>query len=223
MVEAGHLVAREWPVGEFGNGGTVSGRSRWSAMAIVRRMRRLRDGGLLDSRRFWYDRPTVWTVTKAGLREAGLPLEAAVVDVRTYDHDLDAALLCIELEQEFEVVLTEREVAHVDAGETRGEFSPQAMDMRRIGQRRHLPDFAVPSYDERGRPLGIELERTAKYRTRLRDIVSLYAEAAHLAGVRYYVTSEEAKRAVLRAVDEVAMSEFPPAVEVRRWHPPRPQ
>lgn len=220
MVEVGQLASRLWAVGEFGNGGKLVERGRWSREAIARRMWRLRQAGLLDSRRLFYDRPAVWSATGAGLREARLPLSEAVVDVRSYEHDLDCAWLLIELEREFEVVLTEREIAHADRGAPRAEFSPEAMDGRPIGRRRHLPDFAIPSYDAEGRALAIELERSVKYRHRLRDIIDLYAQSMHLAGVRYYVTSPQAERAVRRAVREATAVYLQPPVEVRRWHPP---
>lgn len=137
------------------------------------------------------------------------------------DHDLACVWLCLELEREFDTVLTERELARVERGAAHPEFSPQAIDARRIGRRRHLPDFAIPGVDERGRPLAIELERTVKYRPRLNGIMRMYVEAAHLAGVRYYVINGNAQTAVERAVAAVAVDDFPSAaVEVRAWTPP---
>lgn len=221
MVEVGQLAEREWPVGEFG-GRKPAGTGRWGPEAIARRMWRLGQAGLVASRRWWYDRPAVWTVTAAGLREAGLPLEPSVVDVRSYDHDLACVWLCLELEREFAAVLTERELATAERGAARPQFSPQAIDAGRISRRRHLPDLAILDGDDRGRPLAIELERTVKHRPRLEDIVRMYCEAPHLAGVRYYVTNNEAEVAVRRAVDSVLVEDLSHAVavEVRAWRPP---
>lgn len=71
------------------------------------------------------------------------------------------------------------------------------MQLTPVGHRRlHFPDCAVRGVPDDGSILGIELERTAKGRARLRRILSAYVDARHIARVRYCVTDRRVRALV---------------------------
>jgi hypothetical protein len=66
------------------------------------------------------------------------------------------------------------------------------MQLTPVGHPRlHFPDCAVRLETQPSEVLAIELERTAKGRSRLRRILSGYISARHVAAVHYYVTTNE--------------------------------
>lgn len=209
MVEVRQLAAREWPIGEFGGGRAVDTIGTLSEQTLRRRCAELRAGGYLESRRWFYERPGVVMTTSAGLREGGLDLPPARVDVRTYTHDLACVWTCIELEREFAGgrVLTEREIRVEDSGLLSPTWSPGQLGRSGAAQRIHVPDLAVepePGAD----PLAVELELSPKGRARLAQIMRLYAGAGHLGGVRYYVADPATERAVRAAIEDEQVNEF---------------
>jgi hypothetical protein len=207
MVEAEQVAARAWG---------VDGReSRLARRKAYARLRGLVSVGLLEHRRVLYGRPGVYVATRAGLEVADVELPAARVDLRTYEHDVEAVWLLLALERERgrEAVLTERELRSVDAGAERPAFAAAVGERPASGYARlHFPDLAIVG--DGGRPVAVELERTAKGATRLRRIVGAYVRARHLAGVRYYVTAPGVERAVAAAVRHHAAHDL---VEIVRW------
>lgn len=222
LCEVEQLGAQMWPVGRWAAGGQLGGRGEVHVDVIERRLRRMRAAGLVESHAMFNGRPQVWTTTRSGLDAAGLPLGLPKIDYRIYDHDLACGWLCLDLERDHRgPVLTEREIAALESDDAEPEFSAATP---RIGPgkiSRHRPDLALPDFDERGRPLAIELERTAKNPGRLLRLLGLYADARHLAGVRYYVTTDIAHNAIERANARL-LSERPKArpVEIVRWQEP---
>ena len=241
MVELGQLAEREWPRGEWGGKrASEERRGRLSEAAIEGRLQLLRRSGYIRSERWFYGRPQVWLATAKGLRAAGLPFEPPSVDVRSYDHDIEAVWLGIRLQEQVAPgrddieILTEREIRHHDAGggEPSGR-SPRPGDVAyslvwegssRFSKRRHFPDFAAADYDpEDGRPMVIELERTAKAPARLNSIAEAYRGAVHIARVLYVVTNDKAEAAVRRAIERAHRSyeeDYYTPIEVLRWEPP---
>ena len=157
--------------------------------------------GLLSHERLLYGRPGVYLATRSGLDVADVPLPAASVDLRTYAHDLELTSLVTELEQKAPTgtaVWTERELRSVDApaGRPPGRYEPRfAVELGQANQLRltpagsprvHFPDAAIVNS---GRDVtAIELELTAKGRTRLRSILRAYVAARHIAEVVYYAS-----------------------------------
>jgi hypothetical protein len=156
--------------------------------------------GLLEHNRIFHATPGVYTATRDGLATVDLDLPPARVDVRTYEHDLELSSLVIELEREFAPyrLTTEREMRSIDtplggAPRERPRFAVRLtggggqLQLTPVGHPRlHFPDCAVASVDGKNAILAVELERTAKGRTRLHQILSGYVGAHHVAAVRYY-------------------------------------
>lgn len=164
-----------------------------------RRLRGLVAMGLLEHRRVFHAQPGVYAATRFGLGSAELRLPCARLDIRTYQHDRIAAGLLIALEEEFgtAAVVTERELRSHEGG------NPERLRyaVRRGGERTrrglHFPDLVV--HRDRGLSLAVEVELSAKGRTRLDSIVAAYVRARHIAAVRYYA-APLAVRGVERAV-----------------------
>lgn len=216
LVTAAVLAKRVWRIGRFGGGGKLDGDGQVSEKRIANRLWRLASVGLVDGKRHFYSGPAAWTVTAKGLREAGVNLPAAKVDLRTYEHDLHLASLCVELEREFPDgnVLTEREIRQIDGGVDEPGYAPGSLGGSGVIQKLHYPDFAIepePGAD----PLVIELELSPKGSRRLGAIMRLYAGARHLSGVRYYVADERTELAVRRSIEREDVNEFTAFADVR--------
>lgn len=189
--------------------------------------------GLLKHARIFHGEPGVYLATRTGLRSIDLELPPARVDLRTYSHDLYVSSLVIELEREFggERVHTEREMRAADtavgaARTLRPRFAvpvagadgrPQSTP---VGHPRlHFPDCAVfgAAHEVHGsrRLLAVELERTAKGRTRLRRILASYVAARHIGGVRYYVVGDDVRRLLESELEAQRMHSL---VELRVRH-----
>lgn len=159
--------------------------------------------GLLEHLRIFHATPGAYTTTKTGLAAVDLNLPPARVDVRTYHHDLELSSLLIELERDFgrDRLRTEREMRSADTAVGRGpakrpEFAVPLtgrsgqLQLTPVGHPRlHFPDCAVVCGEVGGSMLAVELERTAKGRPRLRQILSAYVAARHVSEVRYVIAN----------------------------------
>ncbi|MGH3118619.1 MAG: hypothetical protein ACRDQ2_16200 [Gaiellales bacterium] len=156
--------------------------------------------GLLVHERLLHGEPGVYRALRSGLDSAGLALPPASIDLRTYLHDLQLTSLVTELERAARAgarVWTERELRAID---TPGGRAPERYEPRfaallgRGGQLRltpagsprvHFPDAVIE--DPIDGISAIELELTAKGRSRVRAILQAYVAARHISRVRYYV------------------------------------
>lgn len=215
------LAEQEWPRGEFGKGRREVERAVVGEAKIERRLWRLREAGLVEKHKVLHGRPMAWSATSHGLDVAGLAHGTSKIDYRVYDHDLACAWLCLDLERDGRHdVLTEREVAAIDGDDPEPAFS--AYSDGPGGRRyKHRPDLVLEEFDEQGRPLAVELERTVKNPGRLLRVLEMYASARHLAGARYYVTTEKALRAVERANAQLLKKRSSArSVEIVEWSEP---
>ena len=181
-----------------------------------RRLAGLVSLSLLEHRRVFHGVPGIYMATHRGLEAAGLRLPTPRLDVRTYAHELAAATLLIDLEHEFgkAAVLTERELRHRDSGVPAEPRYGVFLGAQRTRRGLHFPDLAVERIEER--PLAIELELTAKGRTRLEAIVSAYVRARQIASVRYYL-APAARKGVERAVERLSAHDL---FDLRDWREP---
>ena len=183
--------------------------------------------GLVSHQRLLYGQPGVYLATRAGLDAAGVSLPAATVDLRTYEHDLGVVSLVSDLEQAArgEVsVLTERELRAVDAPATQpaGSYQPRFAVLLGQGHQLRLTPSGAPRVhfadavlvDQRDRITAIELELTAKGRSRLRGILRAYIAARHLTSVRYYVRDVRVRDLVSEEVSSLRAEQI---VDVRQW------
>lgn len=150
----------------------------------------------------------------------------ARVGLRTYDHDLELNDLVIELEREFgaAVVVTEQEMRQRDTAISAIEAPTPTFAVPlsgALGQlqltprghpRLHFPDAAVQLNTGEG-IVAIELERTAKARSRIRRILSGYVAARRVYRVRYVACSD---RVFTLFRSEVSRLGAEPLVEITR-------
>jgi hypothetical protein len=173
-----------------------------------RRLRGLVELGMLEHERVLHARPGVYTATTDGLYAAGLRLPRARIDLRTYAHDVAAVWVAVALEREFgpDAVVTERELrSHDNGGRVDRPRYAVRLGAQRTRRGLHFPDLAVER--EGANPIAVEVELTAKGRTRLDQIVAAYVRARHIAGVRYYA-APAALVAVERAVARAGAEEL---------------
>ncbi len=186
--------------------------------------------GLLDHFRIFHGEPGIYLATRAGLSIVNLELPSARVDFRTYAHDVELSSLVVELEREFgpERVKTERETRAADTPLGTAPTKQQRFAVQLAGAhgqlqltpaghpRLHFPDCTVMAApgDPAERVLAVELERTAKGRTRLRRILAGYVAARHIGAVRYYAVGERVRNLVQ---SEVAAQRAHALIDVRAW------
>jgi hypothetical protein len=185
--------------------------------------------GLLQHVRIFHGAPGVYMATKAGLNSVDLELPPARVDLRTYTHDLELTTLVISLEAEFGAasVVTEREMRACDMrscheSDAGVRFAVPLIHgpvpLKRVRPRLHFPDCAIAGghgVDSAG-VVAIELERTPKGRSRLRQIITSYVAARNVRAVRYYTVGERVRALVM---SEVASQRAERLITVRSWPP----
>ena len=91
------------------------------------------------------------------------------------------------------------------------------LELTPAGHRRlHFPDCVVVGApgESAERALAVELERTAKGRTRLRRILAGYIAARHIGAVRYYALGERVRNLVQ---SEVGAQRAHALIDVRAW------
>ncbi len=159
-------------------------------------------------------RPALYTVTRAGLRAAGVRgLDPCRVSASNALHLIECARVAAALERcypdhrvqgERELRSEEHEcrraLASVElGGGARGDRS--GIGQPRHRQPRHRPDLVLwPTDPTGGLPVAVEVELTVKAPERLAAICLAWARARCVAGV-LYLTPPEVERAVQRAID----------------------
>jgi hypothetical protein len=180
---------------------------------VYRRLRGLVSLSLLEHRRVFHAQPGAYTATRDGLEAAGVALPPARLDIRTYSHDREVASLMVALECEFGVasVVTERELRSLDVGAPERPRYAVWRGAERTRRGLHFPDLAVELGG--GGVLAVEVELSAKGRTRLASIVAAYVRARQVERVRYYA-APGAIAGVRRAVRRVGAEAL---FEIRAW------
>ncbi|HEY5286871.1 MAG TPA: hypothetical protein VIJ50_07185 [Solirubrobacteraceae bacterium] len=162
---------------------------------------------LLASVRPLAGRPTLFTITRVGLRacqERGI--DPCSVSSSTANHLIQCAAAAAVLERRYphHRLVGEREFRR-DERELRAPFASTKLAPARGGQgrRRHSPDFVLcPRDPDGGLPLAIEVELTIKSQDRLVEICRAWARCRTVAGVIYFAP-EDVQRALRRAVAKV--------------------
>jgi hypothetical protein len=172
-------------------------------LSVVRRR------GLLARERPLHDAPTLFTVTRAGMRAAGIrginPCEISAGSAR---HLIVCAAVAAALERCYpdHRVAGERELRREECEGGRrlaravlGSYGPEA-------SRLHSPDLVLWPSAVGDAPVAVEVELTVKARRRLEDICRAWARCRSVAGV-LYLAPESVERALDRAIARVQASE----------------
>jgi len=176
--------------------GLASARGRLSAATRER---------LLARHRLLYELPALYTVTRAGLRAAGIAgLEPSRVSAANSLHTVACAHAAVELQRRY----PDRRVAgECDLrGQERRLGGPVASAaMRGPGGRAamlHRPDLVLwPGARDLTDPVAVEIELTVKAPRRLEAICRAWARSRGVAGV-LYLAPPDVERALRRAIDK---------------------
>ncbi len=173
---------------------------------------------LLQRHRPLTGRPALYTVTRAGLRAAGVRgLDPCRVSASAALHLIECARVAAALERcypdhrvqgERELRREEHEchraLASAELGGVRVERGGRSAAHSRdwsVGHSRHCPDLVLwPTNPAGGLPVAVEVELTVKAPERLAAICLAWARADCVAGA-LYLAPPEVERAVQRAID----------------------
>lgn len=177
---------------------------------------------LIERHRPLRERPALYTVTRAGLRAAGVRgldpcrvsasnashltecARAAAALERCYpDHRVQGERALRSEEHECRRALASAELGGGARGERSGAHSPNGW----VGESRHRPDLVLwPTDPAGGLPVAVEVELTVKAPERLAAICLAWARARCVAGA-LYLAPPEVERAVWRAIDRAHAAE----------------
>jgi hypothetical protein len=184
-------------------------RERTTVSSARARLVAAQGDGLLARQRPLAGRPALYTLTRAGLRAAGLHgLQQCRVSPANALHLMTCAAVAVGLEQCYPShrVIGERELRRQE----RARGAPLASAHRDGGAGceplLHRPDLVLwPDAAEEGLPVAVEVELAVKAPRRLAAICRSWARCREVAGALYLATSS-AERALLRAIAEVDAS-----------------
>jgi hypothetical protein len=155
---------------------------------------------LLARRRLLVGEPSLYTITGAGLRQAGVPwLEPGRVSVANAPHTLACARAAAALQRCYpdHVVIGERELRHRE----RSAGAPLASATVAGGGalQLHRPDLALWPIERERLPVAVEIELTVKAPRRLGEICRAWEDTRAIAGV-LYLAPRPVRRALERAI-----------------------
>jgi hypothetical protein len=184
-----------------------TGASVGSARAKLLSARRAK---LLSSERPLTGRPTLFAITRAGLRACETRgMQACVVSNSNANHLIECAASAAALERCYPGcrLIGERELRR-DERELKRPLASARLSARRARQSAlHRPDLVLwPTTCEGELPLAVEVELTAKSPERLVEICRAWARCRVVAGVLYFAPPN-VERALTRAVAEARASE----------------
>lgn len=165
---------------------------------------------LLERRRPLTDRPSLYAVTRSGLRVAGVSgLDPCRVCPSNALHAIECARVAATLERRYpdHRVQGERELRREER-ERGCVLASAELAVGGDGETlRHRPDLVLWSPgDDRSSPVAIEVELTVKAPERLEKICLAWARSRCVAGV-LYLAPPQARRAVQRAIDRARAGE----------------
>lgn len=175
------------------------------------RLRALERRELLCRDRLFHELPAHFQITRAGLHAIGSDLPRPRIDTHEYQHDIGVAWLWLAARGrsfgEVGQLIAERELRSSDGKRDAG-TAPLAVRLGGHGpggrERLHYPDLLVVGPD--GCRTALELELTAKSRTRRERILAGYAIDNRIDRVLYLVESDSIGRGVAGAVRKLGIS-----------------
>lgn len=179
--------------------------------AAKSRLRALGGGGYVRREAVFEHQPSCYLIRRRGLAVVGSGLPAPALDVRGYWHDLGLAWLWLAARDgtfgPVSEILAERRVRSHDESPERTE-PPLAVKLGGYGsggrERLHYPDLVLHRPD--GRRIALELELSAKGRTRLEKILGGYAADRRIDAVLYLVPNRRVGNAVILAAERAGVS-----------------
>ncbi len=194
--------------------------------AAGRRMRRLRDAGLVSYGPVFKGAPGIAMITRDGLKALGSSAPEPKFDARAYRHDVGVGWLWLAARRgvfgALDGLITEQAMMSADkaagAMTARPGREPYGLGIGMLGPhgnpQRHYPDLLLTTHT--GHRVAIELELTAKSRHRMDRIMTAYASDARIDRVLYLVPDAALAQRVSDAARRAGISEM---VQVRRLAP----
>jgi hypothetical protein len=177
------------------------------------RLRALSRAGYLARHRLFHQQPACYQATRHGLAAIGSDLPKPRIDLRSYIHDVGLGWLWLSARAgsfgPVSEVLSERQLRSHDGLPGSGR---ERLGVRMFGfgpggrEQLHYPDLLLRTPD--GKRIAIELELTAKGRTRREKILSGYGADRRIDLVVYLVNRPEVERSVRASASKLGISEF---------------
>jgi hypothetical protein len=187
-----------------------------STQTATRRLTRLERGSFARYERVFDRQPGLHLITRAGLRAVESALPTPRPDVHSYRHDIGVAWLWLAAHRgafgPLSEIVAERTLRSRDGAQQDEPRPGRALGVRlgRTGPRGreglHYPDLLLTSTD--GRRVALELELSAKPRTKLESILAAYGADPRIAGVVYLVETQTVAGSVERAARKVGVSDL---------------
>ena len=192
-------VLLEW-INRFGYVQVSQIGARWGVSKVTAygRAKKLIQEGLLEHRRFWYQAPGLYSVSRAGceLAESKLP-SIKNISAATIRHQLAVVDLFLQLSKDRSVhFITERELR-------------QESVQQGIGSNGHIPDGVLL---QDGQKIALEVELTAKSKKRLTRILNQYRKNFEYQQVWYFCGSGEVFNLLKREAANYSFLEVKPLV-----------
>jgi hypothetical protein len=179
------------------------------------RLRALSRAGYLAQHRLFHQQPACYQATRRGLAAIGSDLPKPRIDLRSYMHDVGLGWLWLSARAgsfgPVSEVLSERQLRSHDGLPGSGR-ERERLGVRMFGfgpggrEQLHYPDLLLRTPD--GKRIAIELELTAKGRTRREKILSGYGADRRIDLVVYLVNRPEVERSVRASASKLGISEF---------------
>lgn len=166
--------------------------------------------GLLDAERPLRERPTLYTITRSGLRVCGLRgLRPTRVAASNAAHLMACAEVAASLERRFgdHRVMGEPALRAAERERSAALASAKMPGAGWAGPRLHRPDLVLwPAVRLEGLPVAVEVELTVKAPHRLLEICRAWARCRCVAGV-VYLAAPAVEPALARAIDRARAAE----------------
>jgi hypothetical protein len=168
------------------------------------RLTRLLSAGYVRSESVFHSQPTMYLITRPGLKVVGSAFEAPRLDMRCYAHDVGVAWLWLAARAGTfgplsEITAERRLRSHDASDEAKG--NPLGIRLGGVGpqgqERLHYPDLLLTTAD--GRRVALELELSPKWRPRLETILAGYGADPRIDGIVYLLASHSVARSVRAA------------------------
>jgi hypothetical protein len=160
--------------------------------------------GLLVRHRLLTRLPTLYTVTRAGLRAAGIErVQPCRISAANALHTTVCVHAAAELQRRYpdQCIVGERELLREERGNGARTVSTKVRRLDGRGPALHSPDLVLwAAAGDGGRPTAVEIELTIKAPRRLEHICRAWARSRDVGGV-VYLAPGDVERALHRAIE----------------------
>lgn len=195
-----------------------------SASAAATRLRALSRAGFLEHRRLFHGQPACYRIRPRGLAAIGSEIGAPRIDLHFYEHDLGVVWLWLAARHgrfgPVREIVGERRLRSQDASERRA--TPCGVRLGGVGpggrERLHYPDLLLVT--PAGQRIAVELELSAKGRSRREGILAGYGADRRIDAVLYLVKDRRTGQPIRDSARRLGIGELVHVQQVRWAGPP---